>query len=354
MYSKKVLLIISLLGLAILLFACSKKSTNSTTSAGVYKIAFSLDVADNEQNNIYTINPDGTEMTQLTFASSTSSNDNPIWSPDGNYIYYKDFMDESNEIIRMNADGTNKVNLTQYAGLDRLCDISSDGTKMAFVSNREQSTFNLFVMDLDSLTLVNITGGQVFEGRQAKFTPDGLRLLYSTYTVGYYDLRLEDIDGIGKNTLSNHTYDDTHGVVSPNGLKIAYISILEGSEQKDIWVCDIDGTNRIMISTSSNDDLEPYWSPNSQKVAYTELLNSDTTNIIVVDIDGSNAVCLTDSSAIDHRPTWSPDGTKIAYISYTGSTSELFIMNSDGTEKAQLTNTYGTGRVYYLSWSPAL
>ena len=352
-YSKKPVLIILLLSLSILLFACSKKSTDST-QPGVYKIAFSFDVANNEQNNIYTINPDGTELTQLTFASSTSSNSDPIWSPDGNYIYYKDFMDEANEIIRMNADGTHKVNLTQYSGLDRLFDISSDGSKMAFVSDREQSTFNIFVMDLDSLTMINITEGDVFEGRRVKFTPDGSQIIYSTNTAGYYDLCLEDIDGINKTLLSNHTYNDTYGVVSPNGLKIAYVSNFEGAENSDIWVCDIDGTNRTKIFTSTKEKLEPCWSPNSQKVACTELINSTTSNIIVVNADGSNRVCLTDSSEVDHNPIWSPDGAKIAYISNMETTSELFIMNSDGSGKTQLTNSLGNGYVYTPSWSPAL
>ena len=352
-YLKNKTLFISMLGLIILLFACSKKSTQPT-APGVYKIVFSLDIDDNENNNIYTINPDGTERAQLTFASSTSSNGDPIWSPDGDYIYYKDFMNEANEIIRMKADGTEKVNLTQYSGLDRLCDISSDGTKMAFISDREQSTFNIFVMDLDSMTVTNITEGQVFESRQVKFTPDGLRLLYSTNTAGYYDLCLEDIDGIAQTLLSNHTYDDTYGVVAPNGLKIAYVSTAEGAENSDIWVCSIDGTNRTKISTSTKVKLEPCWSPNSLKVAYTELINSDTANIIVVNADGSNAICLTDSSAVYYNAKWSPDGAKIAYISFMQTTSELFVMNSDGSGKLQLTNTYGAGRVYYLAWSPAL
>lgn len=353
MYQKSITLLISLLCLTILLFACSKKSTNSSQPA-VYKIAFSQDVANNEQNDIYTINPDGTELTQLTFASSTSSNSDPIWSPDGNYIYYKDFMDEANEIIRMNSDGTHKVNLTQYPGLDRLCDISPDGLKMAFISNREASTYNIFVMDLDSLTMINITEGVAFEGRQVKFTPDGQQIIYSTLGAGYSDLCLEGIDGTGRTLLSNHTYNDMYGVVSPNGSKIAYLSIPEGEDIGEIWVCSIDGTNRTKISSSTQGNQDPSWSPNSEKVAYTEVVNSTTANIVVINADGSAPVCLTDSTALYFNPKWSPDGAKIAYISWTSSSAELYIMNSDGSGKTQLTDTFGQGYVYYLNWSPAL
>ncbi|MCK5125017.1 MAG: PD40 domain-containing protein [candidate division Zixibacteria bacterium] len=354
-YPKTIAVCISLIGLSLLLYACSDKSTNPTPVPGVYKIAYSLDIGDSERNNIFTIDPDGTDIVQLTFASLTSSNSSATWSPDGQYIYYKDFMDETNEIIRMNADdGTHKVNLTNYAGLDRLCDISPDGTKMAFISTRDNTNYNIYVMDLDSMTATNITSGESFESRQVKFTPDGQQLLYSTYNGTNYDLCLETIDGSIKSVLSNLTYDDTYGTVSPNGQKIAYVSILDGTQQYEVWVCSITGTDRTKISTSTNDNLEPFWSPNSQKIAYTEMINYDTANIIVVNADGSDPVYLTDSSSFKYSPKWSPDGTKIAYISKVGTTSALYIMNSDGSEIIQLINTFGTGYVHELAWSPGL
>ena len=342
--------------------ACSEDKTIQPTpdppAPKTYKIAFSWDVANDEHDEIYTIKPDGTELTRLTITPATSSCDNPLWSPDGQYIYYKDFMDEENEIFRMNAaDGTGKTNLTQYPDLDALCDISPDGTKMAFVSDREGGTQNIFVMDLDGMTTLNITEGDEFEGRTVRFTPDGRRLLYSAGSYGDFNLCLEGIDGTGKTVLSNLTYDDVQGMVSPNGQKIAYISQGQGAAHNNVWVCDIDGSNRDQITASANDRWEPSWSPNSQKVIFTEILSIDTTIIVVVNADGTNPIVLTDSTATDHSPAWSPDGRKIVYISATSrvdAKSELFIMNADGSGKLQLTDTFGAGAVYYPAWSPGL
>ncbi len=350
---KTITLLFSLLCLSLLQFACSDSSTNSTPVPGVYKIVFSHDVANNEQNDIYTINPDGTELTQLTFATSTSSNSSPIWSPDGDYIYYKDFMDEANEIIRMNSDGTHKINLTNYSGLDRLCDISPDGTKMAFISNRNDS-WDLYVMNLDSMTYTNITTGDTVEGRTIMFTPDGQQLLCSIYRGSQYDLCLYDIDGNSRTILSNLTYDDTSPSVSPDGQKIAYMSKPDDSLFQELWVCSIDGNDRVKISSLDDKCYEPKWSPNSQKIAYTKSIVRDSANIIVVNVDGTNPVCLTDSTGLYYSPRWSPDGTQIAYISRLATSSEMYIMNSDGTEKLRLTNTLGNGMVYELSWSPGL
>jgi Tol biopolymer transport system component len=226
---------------------------------------------------------------------------------------------------------------------------------MAFVSTRENSTFNIFVMNLDSMTTINITEGEEFYDRTVKFTPDGQKLLYTTDNGANYDLCLEGIDGTGKTILSNLTHRDTEGVVSPDGQKIAYVSHLYSAAHNDIWVCSINGNNRTKITTSTNGKWEPSWSPNSQKVMFTEKLSDDIACVNVVNADGSNLVCLTDSTAGDYSPTWSPDGSKIAYISrQPAGTSELFVMNSDGSGKLQLTNTFGVGSVYYPSWSPGL
>jgi len=224
---RTITLLIASLCMFLLPYACGEETTEPTPpSPKIYKIAFSLDVDNDEHDEIYTIKPDGAELTRLTDTPSTSSNDDPIWSPDGRYIYYKDFMDEANEIIRMNSDGTHKVNLTQYPGLDRLCDLSPDGKKLAFVSDREGGTHNIFVMDLDSMTTINITDGDEFEGRYVRFTRDGQQLLYSTGLRGSQDLCLEGIDGTGKTILSNLNYDDTQGIVSPDGQRIVYVSQL--------------------------------------------------------------------------------------------------------------------------------
>ena len=78
--------------------------------------------------------------------------------------------------------------------------------------------------------------------------------------------------------------------------------------------------------------------------------------IFVMNDNGSRKRRLTQSTQATHRyPRWSPDGTKIAFTRYMDKTkrqssSELFIMNADGTNLQRLThNNFGDG---HPSWSP--
>ena len=72
--------------------------------------------------------------------------------------------------------------------------------------------------------------------------------------------------------------------------------------------------------------------------------------------DGSGRRRLTNNTlSKDRHPRWSPDGKRIAFVRYMDkaqmqTSSELFIMNADGTAQKRLThNTVADG---YPSWSP--
>jgi TolB protein len=72
--------------------------------------------------------------------------------------------------------------------------------------------------------------------------------------------------------------------------------------------------------------------------------------IYVMSLTDQSVVRLTDHPSRDRAPAWSPDGTEIAFVRelVRGSESEVFIMNSDGSEVRDLTSGFGQDE-----WSPA-
>jgi len=332
--------------------SCSDKPTQSEAPKN-YKIAFTIS-PDGDNSNIYTIDPDGTDLAQLTNVTSARSADHPIWSPDGNYIYYKDFLDQLNDIFRMDSDGGNTINLTNFSGLDRLCDISPDGTKMLLISERSPGVNDLFVMNLDSYVLTNITNGQVRVGDVARFTPNGQKLVFPVANGDTYDIHVANIDGSSEVVMSNFGTSLRRMEISPNGQKLVYESRALGSDLADIWTCNIDGSNRIKISHSNFNNMLASWSPDSKKITYSELDGSNVSDIIIVNSDGTDRTNITNSTASEFMSAWSPNGSKIAYILKQEPVSNLYIMNPDGTDKTALSNNLTSGYVHEISWSPGL
>lgn len=60
--------------------------------------------------------------------------------------------------------------------------------------------------------------------------------------------------------------------------------------------------------------------------------DNGSTEIYVMNPDGSNQVRLTNDGAADYQPAWSPDGKKIAFRS----NARLWIMNADGSGRLPL------------------
>ncbi len=67
-------------------------------------------IAFRRAGDIYTMKPDGTEVTRLTTVASASE---PDWSPDGTKIAFTSRRGLGREIHVMDADGTGAVNLTR-------------------------------------------------------------------------------------------------------------------------------------------------------------------------------------------------------------------------------------------------
>jgi TolB protein len=343
------------LGALIISISCSEDQPTQPITPKHYRIAFTVSPdRDNDKSNIYTIDPDGTNLAQLTNVTSTRSADHPLWSPDGQYIYFKDFLDEANDIFRMDVDGSNQINLTNSAALDRLCDISPDGALLLVISETGQYQSDLFLIDVSSFADTNLTGGQYQMADVARFTPDGLKILVPVANGAVYDMLVLNIDGTLDRTMSNFGPELRRFEISPNGQKLVYETRLSGVGTSEVWICDIDGSDRTKVSQFGIHGLNPSWAPDSRKITFCEFESQSVSDIVIVNSDGSGHTILSDSTVSEWMPKWSPDGLAIAYVRYEDSVSNLYIMSTTGTGKTELTTNRRTGYVGEIFWSPGL
>ncbi|WP_411028892.1 TolB family protein [Spongiimicrobium sp. 3-5] len=132
--------------------------------------------------------------------------------------------------------------------------------------------------------------------------------------------------------------------ISPNGNKIAFIYAKDAS--KDVWEiysADINGENVRQLThfTSARIKKGPVWSPNGEKIAFHADLNEGA-QIFVMDSNGENLAQLTDLAGYNVEPNWSPNGNEIVFntVPKDGKV-QMLIMNADGSNIRELHNPDG-------------
>jgi Tol biopolymer transport system component len=259
------------------------------------------------------MNLDGSHITQLTgdrfarlYFLRSASDEQPAWSPDGNYL--------------------------------------------AFVSGRDNSMMtytdmNVYIMNRNGSNITRLTGAGSEEGTPS-WSPDGKQLAYSSRDIFTSDGRLIEnptwdiyvinIDGSNPLQITNDPADDLEVAWAPDGKRIAFISDRNGHDF-DIYVMNADGSDVVQLTTDSANDFGPAWSPDSSRIAFNSDRNGNV-QLYVMNADGSDTVQLTTDASNSAYPSWSPDGSRILFESDRGDgNANIFVMNVDGTNVVQLT-----------------
>jgi Tol biopolymer transport system component len=129
------------------------------------KIAFTRFTAPYEpitRGQIFTINPDGTDLRQLT--SSDLDDTGPAWSPDGLKIAFSSTRSDPgsfylrDQMWVMNADGSNQMRITDNAYRNAWPSWSPDGQRMVFTRAPYNTWDNdIWIMNADGYNPVQLT-----------------------------------------------------------------------------------------------------------------------------------------------------------------------------------------------------
>jgi Tol biopolymer transport system component/putative hemolysin len=222
--------------------------------------------------------------------------------------------------------------------------------QLVFDSTRGGVYRDLYIMNSDGYDLSRLTRGEA-DSIAGPWSPDGMRIVYTTFGLTKSDIALINADGSGQVNLTN-TPDVDEGFPdwSPDGTHIAYTTRRDGNNE--IYVMNTDGTNPSRWTDNLADDFAPAWSPDGTQIAFVSDRDREAGNydIYVMNVVSTAVTRLTNGAASCYSPDWSPDGKQIVYRADEGGTSDIFVMNADGTGVKDLTASAGNN--WAPSWSP--
>lgn len=341
------------------LVSCSDdKPTEPTVTKPSYKIAF-LSSRDGVPG-IFSMNNDGTDQKCLFSASSArflllSS------SPDGSRIAFncsRDPHEDAYEIYVIRADGAFPTRLTYstfFMGeLEEAPVWSPDGSKMAFQSWRDGNR-DIHVMNADGSDRTNVTHDAT-NNYDPVWRPDGLGVTFVSAVDNLgsrrYDLYFVNADGTVRERTHIPSFDSLSALFwFPTGSTIGYLSISQNGNV-DVWVCTMTPglTSCTAISFGASHTADhvtyPAWSPDGSTLAFVSNAEGRKNIYILKTGDfGDSPKRLTNSLTGEgaFTPVWSPDGAEIVFTADWTGNAEIYVMKTDGTNLRRLTTSSGSG-----------
>jgi len=275
------------------------ESAHATFAGTNGRIAF----ADIYSGQIYAVNPDGSELAQLTHLGDDRGAQFPDWSPNGKRIVFAKFGPNGGRIWAMRADGSHP---RRIAG--------------------------------DSPGFTDIG---------PKYTPDAGHIVFSRLNPdGQSAIWRMRADGTHKRALTPYRAhsSDVHLSVSPEG-RIAFGRYGADGFAVRVFVMQADGSQAHPVTPPRLQGGSPDWSPDGRRIAFTSnFVHCCRTDysVFTMKADGSDIRRVTQDRFPhgDFQPVYSPEGDRIVFNSDRNypdyCCNDLFLIDPDGSQEQLL------------------
>ena len=179
-----------------------------------------------------------------------------------------------------------------------------------------------------------------------------------------YEIATVNVDGTGRQRLTNNKDFENYPAWSPDGTQIAFVVQHSGRDlppghydqfSGELYVMAADGSDVQRVGVGIPDSVTgvalhpPVWSPDSQRLAFivSEGEGFPYRKILyTIRLDGSELSRIGETRGL---PTWSPDGQEIAFSKVDGDETGVYTVRPDGTGLHDVVKGFGASQV---SWSP--
>ncbi len=251
------------------------------------------------QRDLWTVSADASEAEAVTVTNDSALDWNPVWSPDGDYLYFSSDRGGAMNIWRIPIDEkTGRVlgsaePVTTPSRWSGHFSLSGDGRRLAYASLDRRS--RLLKISFDSARGSTVgTALSVLEGsrliRDQSISPDGEWIAFTTWG-GREDLFVVRSDGAGYRQLTDDAFRDRGVSWSPDSEWVTFYSDRAG--RYETWAIHPDGSGLEQLSkTRGPSRWYPIWSPVANQIATTDGVRAGSSTCLPPWNKGEQNLCL--------------------------------------------------------------
>ncbi|MEM7113647.1 MAG: PA14 domain-containing protein [Chloroflexota bacterium] len=202
--------------------------------------------------NLYRIDANGSNVVQLTSGISAGG---AKWAPNGDHIAFAGSANGSSDIYIIDPDGNDMTQLTNTTAIEHSPDWSINNKQLVFISNQDGDQ-EVYTMNRDGSDIQQLTFNTDRETGPA-WSPDNKKIAFSSDRNGVSDIYVMDKDG---SNVTQLTFNQTaHSPTwSPDGSQLLFVALKNG--YNSIYVMDSDGSNQVQLTDDPFGDFSPEWS----------------------------------------------------------------------------------------------
>lgn len=312
---------------------------------------------------IYCMNADGSNNRMLT--TSVKNESEPTWIKNGSKIAFLSVENGTSQIWEMNADGTERKQLSAYEGDVEGFRFSPDESKVVFIAQVKygKRTVDLYP-DLDKSSGI-IENDVMYKHWDEWVTTiphpfvadfDGNKIGSATDILNGepFESPLKPFGSIEQIAWSIDSKQIAYTCRKKTGLKYAV------STDSDIYLYDVvSQTTRNLCKEDETDknmgyDTNPSFSPDGKYLAWLSMerdgYESDRNRLCVFDLKGGKKTYITESfqSGVDQF-TWAPDAKNLYFVGVWHGRSMVYQTNLKGEVKALTNGDYDYASVDVLN-----
>ena len=135
--------------------------------------------------------------------------------------------------------------------------------------------------------------------------------------------------------IADFIYEKLTGERGVFSTRIAYV-VKQGA-RFELRVADPDGQNAQAILISTEPIMSPSWSPDGTRMAYVSFQNKKPILFVQHLSASKQPAPVANYRGSNSAPAWSPDGRQLAAVLTKDGSSQVYLMNADGTNLRRLT-----------------